>query len=279
MTGQSKVHHGVPSERLVRLQPHKLGRHYHRVPQYIREIAHKHPRIISDYFLRSYRINLELQKVEVQESAPRPAECIFRCPFGKVGFAIDRPLLTEALECYYGGTSLPSHDTPPISTSEQRMRKRLGVDVTQLFARSLLLGDTFGELTPHDNDYELASWEYVAEFHFLSHITGSQASLFIYLDAELADALTTRLAGPPPARLNGSPAQHLVHLPVRLDCVIAALQLPLAQVLELRPGDILPVRLLERCEVQVNQQKLFRGTLFEEDGGLFLTSLESVKSP
>ncbi|MDF3933858.1 FliM/FliN family flagellar motor switch protein [Pseudomonas citronellolis] len=279
MTGHSKVHHGVAPERLIRLQPHKLGRHYHRVPQYIREIANKHPRIISDYFLRNYRINLELQKVDVQETSPRPAECIFRCPTGKVGFAIDRPLLTEALECYYGGTSLPSHDTPPISTSEQRMRRRLGVDVSQLFARSLLLGDTFGELTPHDNDYELVHWEYVAQFQFLSHITGSQASLFIYLDAELADELTTRLAGPPPARLNGNPTQHLLHLPVRLDCVIAALQMPLSQALELRPGDILPIRLLERSEVMVNQQKLFRGTLFEEDGGLFLTSLESVKSP
>lgn len=279
MTGQSKVHHGVPSEKLIRLQPHKLGRHYHKVPQYIREIANKHPRNISDYFLRGYRINIELQKVEVHDKFKRPAECIFNCAFGKVGFAIDRALLTEALECYYGGTSLPSHDTPPISTSEQRMRKRLGVDVTQIFARSLLLGHTFGELTAHDNDYELVQWEHVAEFRFLSHITGNQVSLFIYLDAQLADELTAHLAGPPPSRLSGNPMQHLKHLPVRLDCIIAALQMPLSQVLDLRPGDILPVRLLDRCEVQVNQQKLFRGTLFEEDGGLFLTSLESVKSP
>ena len=61
--------------------------------------------------------------------------------------------------------------------------------------------------------------------------------------------------------------------------MIAALQMPLAQVLALKPGDILMVRLLERCEVQINQQKLFRGSLFEEDGALFLTSLESMKNP
>ena len=58
-----------------------------------------------------------------------------------------------------------------------------------------------------------------------------------------------------------------------LDEVVAA------QGVELRYGDILMVRLLERCEVQINQQKLFRGSLFEEDGALFLTSLESVKNP
>ncbi len=49
--------------------------------------------------------------------------------------------------------------------------------------------------------------------------------------------------------------------------------------LALRPGDVLSMRLLERCEVQINQQKLFRGVIFEEDGSLFLTSLESVKTP
>ncbi|MBM7059152.1 FliM/FliN family flagellar motor switch protein [Pseudomonas sp. UL073] len=279
MTGHSKVHHGVPADSLTRLKPQKLGRHYHKIPQYIREIASKHPRNISDYFLRNYRINLELTKVEVHEQREATAECIYRCALGKVGFAIDRPLLTEALECYYGGTSLPSHDTPPISTSEQRMRSRLGMDITQIFARSLLSGATFGTLHPHDNDYEIVQWEYIAEFHYSSHISGGRSSIFIYLDAQLVDELTSRLANPQPTRLNGSPANHLKHLPVRLDCVVAALQMPLAQVLGLRAGDILPMRLLERCEVQVNQQKLFRGSIFEEDGALYLTSLESVKSP
>jgi len=31
--------------------------------------------------------------------------------------------------------------------------------------------------------------------------------------------------------------------------------------------------------VRVNQQKLFRGAIFEDDGTLFLSSLESVKNP
>ena len=72
----------------------------------------------------------------------------------------------------------------------------------------------------------------------------------------LVDELTSRLTGPAASRPTGSPANNIRHLPVRLDCVIAALQMPLAQVLALKPGDILMVRLLERCEVQINQQKL-----------------------
>ena len=276
MTGNAKVHHGVPAQSLTVLKPQKLGRHHHKIPQYIKESTNKNPRLISDYFLRNYRINLELNRIDVQEERGEEPDCIYRSAMGKVGFSIDRALLTEALECYYGGTVIASQDTPPISTSEQRMRNRLGMDITDIFARSILSGETFGKLDSYRNDYEKTSWEYVAEYEYISHITGSRSSIYLYLDTELVDELTSRLAGPPVPRLPGNPIDHIKHLPVRLDCVVAAAQMPLAQVLALQLDDILMLRPLDRYEVRINQQKLFRGTIFEEDGALFLTSLESV---
>ncbi|MUT70685.1 FliM/FliN family flagellar motor switch protein [Stutzerimonas frequens] len=276
MTGNAKVHHGVPAQSLTVLKPQKLGRHHHKIPQYIKESTNKNPRLIGDYFLRNYRINLELNRIDVQEERGEEPDCIYRSAMGKVGFSIDRALLTEALECYYGGTVIASQDTPPISTSEQRMRNRLGMDITDIFARSILSGETFGKLDSYRNDYEETSWEYVAEYEYISHITGSRSSIYIYLDTELVDELTSRLAGPPAPRQPGNPLDHIKHLPVRLDCVVAAAQMPLAQVLALQLDDILMLRPLDRYEVRINQQKLFRGTIFEEDGALFLTSLESV---
>ncbi|MFB4367830.1 MULTISPECIES: FliM/FliN family flagellar motor switch protein [unclassified Pseudomonas] len=278
MLGNSKIHHDVQPDQLLRLKPHKLGRHYHRIPNYIRETSGKYPRLVSDYFLRNYRINLELQGVDVLEHFKCPAECTYRSAHGKAGFAIERSLLTEALECYYGGTSLPGGEMPPESSSEQRMRDRLGADVVHLLLRALLGGDDPGKLTLHDSTYDEVQWEYQAEFRYISHITGTQASLFLYLDAQLVDELTRRNS-PPPARLNGNPTQHIQQLPVQLDCVLARLRMPLLQVLNLKRGDILPIRLAERCDIEINQQKLFRGTVFEEDGALFLTSLESVQTP
>lgn len=65
---------------------------------------------------------------------------------------------------------------------------------------------------------------------------------------------------------------------MRLDCVLASLQMSLADVLALRPGDILVARLQEPVDVCINQHPLFRGSIFEESGSLFLTSLESVKN-
>ncbi len=276
MTGNAKVHHGVPAQSLTVLKPQKLGRHHHKIPQYIKESTNKNPRLIGDYFLRNYRINLELNRIDVQEERGEEPDCIYRSAMGKVGFSIDRALLTEALECYYGGTVIASQDTPPISTSEQRMRNRLGMDITDIFARSILSGETFGKLDSYRNDYEETSWEYVAEYEYISHITGSRSSIYLYLDTELVDELTSRLAGPAMPRLPGNPIDHIKHLPVRLDCVVASAQMPLAQVLALQLDDILMLRPLDRYEVRINQQKLYRGTIFEEDGALFLTSLESV---
>lgn len=278
MAGNSKVHHKVASENLTRLKPQKLGRHYHKIPLYIRELSSKYPRVISDYFLRHYRINLEFINVVVHEQRADAAECIYYSALGKVGFSMDRALLTEVLECYYGGVSIPNQDTPPVSVSEQRMRSRLGIDVAQIFAQALLSGETFGDLKAFDNAYEEVQWEYIAEFQYHSHITNKQASIFIYLDTQLVDELTSRMSNPLPPPTGVSPVQQIKNLPVRLNCVIAALQMPLSQVLALKTGDIVLMRMRDRCDVEINQQKLFRGALFEDDGALFLTSLESVKT-
>lgn len=279
MSGHSKVHHDVPAESLVRLKPQKLGRHYHKIPQIIRELSSKHPRVLSDYFLRNYRINLELVETQVHEELPQPVQCTYRCAMGKLGFSIERSFLNEALECYYGGQHIATNHTQPISSSEQRLCARIGVDVAQIFARTLLSGDTFNDLSEHDDSYEETHWEYVAQYRYLSHVTGEYGSLYLYLDTQLVDELTSHLATPAPNRVAGNPKQLIEQLPVRLDCVIASLQMPLNEVLALRPNDVVMIRLQEPCEVRINQQKLFRGSVFEEDGALFLTALESLINP
>ncbi len=279
MTGNSKVHHQVPPERITVLKPHKLGRHCHKIPHHIKDITRRNPRPIVDYFLRSYRINIELNAVSVHEQPPRDPDLIYMSPLGKVGFSIDRLLLNETIECYYGGTVYSLESAPPISASEQRMRDRLGKDIIDLFARTMLAGDTFGELVAHQSDYQEIAWEYVAELAYTSHTSGIRSSILIYLDSDLVDALTARLSPPQQTHAEGDPLEVISQLPVRLDCVIAAVEMPLEQVLKLQLNDILLVRPLERYEVRINRQKLFRGTIFEEDGALFLTSLESTTSP
>lgn len=165
MTGNPKVLHDVPADQLLRLKTHKLGRHYHKVPIFIKESSSKHPRIIADYFLRNFRITLELIQVNVHEDCSHEPALRLISPLGRIGFSIERPLLAEVLECYYGGTALAG-ELPPPNTSEQRLGERLGKEVADLFARMLLGGKSIGPLERYENAYEEVQWEYVAEFRF-----------------------------------------------------------------------------------------------------------------
>ncbi|NNB34668.1 hypothetical protein HBN88_11785, partial [Pseudomonas fragi] len=58
MTRYRKVQHQVPADGLLFLKPEKLGRYYHKVPVYIKKLAGKYPRAISDYFLSRRRQKL-----------------------------------------------------------------------------------------------------------------------------------------------------------------------------------------------------------------------------
>lgn len=276
MNRHSKVQHGVPPDSLVRLKPHKLGRHYHKVPEHIIEAANKYPRVIVDYFLRNFRVHLEQKSVTVTETVSAEPACVFRSALGKVGFSIARPLLSDILECYYGGVSLPKSDNAPISTSEERMRERLGRDIGGLFGRALFADSSLVNMDVYDNAYDRPEWDYQIEFVFENHVTSTCAPLVLYLDNQLSDLLTSRMAAPNSSQRLGDPMTNIKRLPVRMECIIASVQMQLAAVLALQPNDVIMVRMEERCDVRIAQQKLFRGAIFENDGSLCLTSLESV---
>ena len=278
MTGYRKVQHQVPAEDLLFLKPEKLGRHYHKVPIYIKELAGKYPKALSDYFLSTYRINSDLCEVVVHETQQPDPQCRFMTAIGKIGFSIDRPLLSELLESYYGGSTPPAQDEPPVSSSEHRMRTRLGVDVSTICAR-ILMGDVpLGTINSSVSTYEEIHWAYCIEFVFCSTATQWVSSVFLSLDAQAVDELTRRLSDDQPLPQAEGAGYRIVELPVHLDCVLARTLLPLSNVLALQVDDILMVRLLDRCEVHIKQQKLFHGAISEDDGALFLTSLDSVNS-
>lgn len=278
MIGYKKVLHGVPVENLTFLKPQKLGRNHHKVPEYIKGMAGKYPSVITDYVLSHYRINIDMREIWVQEQFKEVPECRYRSSIGKIGFSIERPLLTELLESYYGGTTLPSKDTPPVSASENRMRERLGVDIAKICARILLIGTSVDDIDTSISTYEEVVWSYRVEFVFCSLATGVESSICLYLDAQIADELTRHLTDEPSSPAAENVGQRITQLPVQLDCVLASAQMPLSSVLALQVDDILMVRLLDRCEVHIKQQKLFYGAVSEDGGSLFLTSLDSVKS-
>ena len=79
----------MPTNNLTQLKPQKLNRHYHKIPHYIRELSSKYPRIISDYFLHNYRINLELLQIKIHEQVNKKAKYLYHSPLNKIDFTID----------------------------------------------------------------------------------------------------------------------------------------------------------------------------------------------
>lgn len=278
MNTSRKIHNDVPAECITPLQPQKLGRHYHRIPGYVRDTAFRYPRLVSDYFLGHYRLNLELQEVQVEEQVETPPECIYQSPIGQLGFGIDRSLLGEVLESYYGGTPPANQELPPESSSEARMRERIGDQVLSRLGQALLAGDAPGPLERQHDSYAEVHWEYVVTLRYLSHLSQRPGDLRLYLDAAWTDELIRRVSAPTTPRQLGDPARAIQHLPVRLDCVLARARLSLADMLGLQVGDVMLIRMEERVDVCINRQKLFRGALFDDQGTLFLTFLDSEKS-
>ena len=279
MTPHTKVQHSVPVEVLTFLKPEKLGRHYHKVPDYIKGMTNKYARVIPDYFLSQYRINSDLQHVRIHEHFTRAPDCRYHTEIGTLGFSIDRPLLAELLESYYGGISPTSQNDPPVSASETRLLARMGIDLCRICARMLNGGTLLQHIDDAVSTYEEIHWGYCVEFVFGNLEAGVDASVHLFLDTHAVDELTRHLSEPAPALTAQPDEQRISQLPVRLDCVLARMQMPLVSVLALNVDDIVMVRLLERCEVHIKQQKLFYATLAEDDGALYLTSLDSVKSP
>ncbi|MFI8372501.1 FliM/FliN family flagellar motor switch protein [Pseudomonas helleri] len=277
-TPRTKVHHSVPAEVLTFLKPEKLGRHYHKVPGYIKSVTNKYARVIPDYFLSQYRINSNLQQVRIHEHFTRAADCRYHTEIGTLGFSIDRPLVAELLERYYGGISPTGQNDPPVSASETRLLARMGIDLCQLCAQMLNGGLPLEHIDDAVSTYEEIHWGYCVEFVFGDLEAGVDASVHLFLDTHAVDELTRHLSELAPATA-APDEQRISQLPVRLDCVLVRMQMPLASVLALNVDDIVMVRLLERCEVHIKQQKLFYATLAEDDGALYLTSLDSVKSP
>ncbi|WPP00046.1 FliM/FliN family flagellar motor switch protein [Pseudomonas sp. HR96] len=280
MIAQPKVQHRLAREDLTLLRPDKLGRHYHQAGQRIREAFGKQPDLLADHFARHYRTPLQWQGITLHEQAPQPAACQYRWRDTRLGFAADRALLGELLERYYGGAPLPTAapEEAKASASEQRLRDRLGEQLLGLCGR-LLLGEPAMQRLERYPGKDEGNWEFTVQLEVVNPVSGLRASLWLYLDEPMVDAII-RHAPRRSAGVVSPPAPVAIEaLPVRLQCVLLRLPMPLAQVLALKPDDVLLVRLPERHAVCINSLNLFTASLAQHAGALVLTSFDSVNRP
>ena len=134
-----------------------------------------------------------------------------------MGFSLDRPLLAELLERYYGGISPTGQNDPPISASETRLLARMGVDLCRLCARMLTGGTPLQHIDDAVSTYEEIHWGYCVEFVFGHLAAGAEASVYLFLDTHAVDELTRHLSEPAPPPSAQPDEQRISQLPVRLN--------------------------------------------------------------
>lgn len=200
---------------------------------------------------------------------------------GRIGFHADRSVLLALLACRYDHTPrgpFPTPDTVPETTTEERLCQSLG----QAMVRTVLgrinagLRDSLALLprsamaTGQPAPPAVGAWLLKATVHtedesLLGHV------LFA-LDESCMDTLLNHLSPPRAASAKDLPSVDLPDaLRLTLRARLVEQQLPLSQILDLKPGQVIPVRLAQ-ADVVVNHSVVFQAAVVEHQGKLCLTS-------
>ncbi|MGR5178767.1 FliM/FliN family flagellar motor switch protein [Vibrio parahaemolyticus] len=101
-------------------------------------------------------------------------------------------------------------------------------------------------------------------------VNGQQALLKLTLDSALIQTLIDELELDANPHIASDFCYALQKTPVRLNVQLSKTVLPLTQVLELKPNDILPIELLTQAPVHIGKERLFTGRVAEQEGQLVL---------
>ncbi len=208
------------------------------------------------------------------------AVCRFRLsPLkGEMLIAIPPVLVTQLVECHYGGVGEQILERGALSTAELRFLDRMGGRLTDMIAASWA---SIMEVDPHyiANCTEPSALVFgkgaqdilVQSIQLSGELLGTATIEVIYPDTMLRPvrALATGVIGGKPdgdplwrARMSESVMQ--AHLPLRT--IFARTELPLKQLLTLQSGDLIPICLPNHVPVAVGGRIFAEATVGESNG-------------
>ncbi|MEI9539506.1 FliM/FliN family flagellar motor switch protein [Enterobacter cancerogenus] len=262
---------------MVKLDVSKLGRPWHKLPKMMNDSFDIFDARLSIYFLKKLRVNVALQSMTFAIDQTYKNTQLFSTPFGSMAFSIERTLLLQILHDYYGlgkesrNKSLDVHQ--PVTKTEDRLKNKIGLDLTRL----LIDKETFGQDVEikSDNTTVINQWSWCVTFTLEGYEQGSFTLLFDnahvdHLLAKLrspdADQTTSRQAPPTPAQIE----RIFYGLPLKLHGHVTSLNLTVAQLARIKPGDIIPVNINENIPVYIGKEQIFDAKIAEDRGKLLL---------
>ncbi|WP_157638445.1 FliM/FliN family flagellar motor switch protein [Burkholderia ubonensis] len=194
---------------------------------------------------------------------------------GSIGIRIERSLLIALMGYQYGERAdrPVSHDLPPETRTEQRFAAT---------TQQALLDAVLPVLAPDAAPLERRRPEPPGPGARIVRVAVRDAALDLTgrIEFALDDAWLERLFAALASRRprNGTPpydeGELGMRIPVLLNATMVTKELALGDVLNLKPGAVLPVRLPDFTDASVDGVRVFRAAVVEHEGKLCLTSVE-----
>lgn len=283
---------------LPSLDPRTLGRPVHRLAVFTERLRTDLGEAFISGLNRRYRATFQLGEIRIARTdAADAAEQSVRwlalaSDSGRIAFSIDRGVLAAVLHYRYGLHGSPSVADEPENASEARLGAMLGQQMAEIVARCIDTLAPFSDTAPSASAAAMpftpmpatafphaGSWTVSAPMREITH--GIDGVVRFRLDEAWMARLLRQLVpsqdtkAPPTSTSQAGPA-----LGARLQLTLVARlleqELPLGTLLDMRVGDVLPVR-IGRADVLVDQSRLFHADVAEHKGKLCLTSFDDAE--
>ncbi|MGE5451505.1 MAG: FliM/FliN family flagellar motor switch protein [Acidobacteriota bacterium] len=281
------------------LDPRLLGRPVHMLQAFTSRLKADLSEVFIGSLNRRYRATFQIGDVSLSPADQQGHTLdddvrwlTLAAAVGRIGFQIDRPVLMTVLHYRYGlQDSRAADDTrgnhAPATATEERLATTLGLQLVNILALRIETPESGFEheiSPPHDfTPVPLAvpqsgSWTLSVVVRELTHEV--EGVIRFRLDAAWMERLLRNLAphrdkgGNPGATANMAPLG--AQLPLTIVARLLEMDMPLGNLMDLRVGDVIPVR-LGAADVLIDEARLFEATVAEHQGKLCLTSFEDLE--
>lgn len=261
---------------MVKLDVSKLGRPWHKLPKLMNDNFDIFDARLSIYFLKKLRVNVSLKSMSFAIDRHYKNTQLFSTPFGSIAFNIDRTLLLQILHDYYGlgkESRNKSLDVDqPVTKTEDRLKNKIGLDLTRLLIGKEIFAQDIE--IKSDNTTVINQWSWCVTFMLEGYDEGSFTLLFdnAHVDQMLAalrspeKELADRQAPPTPQQIE----RLFYSMPLKFSGHVASLNLTVAQLAKIRPGDIIPVNINDNVPLYIGKEQIFDAKIAEDRGKLLL---------
>ena len=262
----------------------KLGRAYHKIPRIITEKFDSIESRLSIFFLKKYRMNVTLQSMTFDTNCHIKNTQIFDDIYGNIGFEINRSFLLNILHTYYGlskdSNSAACDIHQPATKTEERLKNKLGHELAQL----VMVQEVLAEQLELRNDYSsvINQWAWSIQLWLEGY---DEYCFSILLDSHHVDILLASLREKIHQNetlhknLSALQIEHMfVSMPLSLTGKLASTNLTISQLMDIKPGDILPLSLNDPLPIYIGTEHIFNSTIAEDHGKIFFTDFND-KTP